>query len=189
MECASRRRRNSVPSRRRRTVGPIDAVIVSSPRKAVRRQHSPGQTRLPGTAPRGSATNIPEIRDAMRSQLRFRKVNVRHALACCALSPPSWIAQQTGGIARCRLDHYGWRAVTGTIIRTCPDNGGEGSKPVMVTTTTASDATVELTTMAGGTVLASLTVPGHPEQVVGVRRFVRRMVGDASPMADTAVLL
>jgi anti-sigma regulatory factor (Ser/Thr protein kinase) len=56
-------------------------------------------------------------------------------------------------------------------------------------TTAASDATVELAMMAGGTVLASLTVPGHPEQVAGVRRFVRRMVGDASPMADTAVLL
>ena len=56
-------------------------------------------------------------------------------------------------------------------------------------TTAASDATVELTTMAGGTVLASLTVPGHPEQVAEVRRLVRRVVGDASPMADTAVLL
>jgi anti-sigma regulatory factor (Ser/Thr protein kinase) len=57
------------------------------------------------------------------------------------------------------------------------------------TTTAASEATVELAMMAGGTVLASLTVPGHREQVAGVRRFVRRMVGDASPMAETAALL
>jgi anti-sigma regulatory factor (Ser/Thr protein kinase) len=56
-------------------------------------------------------------------------------------------------------------------------------------TTAASDATTELAMMAGATVLGSLTVPGHPEQVAGVRRFVRRMVGDASPMAETAVLL
>jgi anti-sigma regulatory factor (Ser/Thr protein kinase) len=56
-------------------------------------------------------------------------------------------------------------------------------------TTAASDATTELAMMAGATVLGSLTVPGHPEQVAEVRRLVRRVVGDASPMADTAVLL
>ena len=56
-------------------------------------------------------------------------------------------------------------------------------------TTAASDATAELAMMAGATVLASLTVPGRPEQVAEVRRFVRRTVGDASPMAETAMLL
>jgi anti-sigma regulatory factor (Ser/Thr protein kinase) len=56
-------------------------------------------------------------------------------------------------------------------------------------TTAASEATAELAMMAGATVLASLTVPGRPERVAEVRRFVRRVTGDASPMADTAVLL
>ena len=56
-------------------------------------------------------------------------------------------------------------------------------------TTAASDANTELAMMAGATVLASLTVPGRPERVAEVRRFVRRVVGDASPMVDTAVLL
>jgi anti-sigma regulatory factor (Ser/Thr protein kinase) len=55
--------------------------------------------------------------------------------------------------------------------------------------TAASEATAELAMMAGATVLGSLTVPGHPGQVAEVRRLVRRLVGDASPMADTAVLL
>jgi anti-sigma regulatory factor (Ser/Thr protein kinase) len=56
-------------------------------------------------------------------------------------------------------------------------------------TTATSDTTTELAMMAGATVLASLTVPGRPERVAEVRRFVRRVVGDASPMADTAMLL
>ena len=56
-------------------------------------------------------------------------------------------------------------------------------------TTAASDATTELAMMAGATVLASLTVPGRPERVAEVRRFVRRALGDASPLAETAVLL
>lgn len=56
-------------------------------------------------------------------------------------------------------------------------------------TAAASEATTELAMMAGATVLASLTVPGRPERVAEVRRFVRRVVGAASPMADTAVLL
>lgn len=56
-------------------------------------------------------------------------------------------------------------------------------------TSAASDGTTELAMMAGVTVLGCLTVPGHPERVAEVRRFVRRMVGDASPMAGTAVLL
>jgi anti-sigma regulatory factor (Ser/Thr protein kinase) len=56
-------------------------------------------------------------------------------------------------------------------------------------TTAASDATTELAMMAGATVLASLTVPGRPERVAEVRRLVRRALGDASPLAETAVLL
>lgn len=56
-------------------------------------------------------------------------------------------------------------------------------------TTAASEATAELAMMAGATVLASLTIPGRPEQVAEVRRFVRRLAGDAGPMAETAVLL
>ena len=56
-------------------------------------------------------------------------------------------------------------------------------------TTAASDATTELAMMAGATVLASLSVPGRPERVAEVRRFVRRALGDASPLAETAVLL
>lgn len=56
-------------------------------------------------------------------------------------------------------------------------------------TTAASDATTELAMMAGATVLASLTVPGRPERVADVRRLVRRALGDASPLAETAVLL
>ena len=56
-------------------------------------------------------------------------------------------------------------------------------------TTAASEATAELAMMAGATVLASLTVPGRPERVAEVRRFVRRVAGDGSPMAETAALL
>ena len=56
-------------------------------------------------------------------------------------------------------------------------------------TTAASDTTTELAMMAGATVLASLTVPGRPERVADVRRLVRRALGDASPLAETAVLL
>jgi anti-sigma regulatory factor (Ser/Thr protein kinase) len=56
-------------------------------------------------------------------------------------------------------------------------------------TTAASDASAELAMMAGATVLDSLTVPGRPERVTEVRQFVLRVVGDAGPMAETAVLL
>jgi anti-sigma regulatory factor (Ser/Thr protein kinase) len=59
----------------------------------------------------------------------------------------------------------------------------------MATMTAASEATAELAVMAGASVLASLTVPGRPDQVAEVRRFVRRVIGDASPAAETAVLL
>ncbi|MEP7025335.1 MAG: ATP-binding protein [Actinomycetota bacterium] len=43
--------------------------------------------------------------------------------------------------------------------------------------------------MAGAAVLASLTIPGHPERVSEARAFVRKVVGTGSPIADTAILL
>jgi anti-sigma regulatory factor (Ser/Thr protein kinase) len=56
-------------------------------------------------------------------------------------------------------------------------------------TTDASDATTDLATMAGAAVLASLTIPGRPDRVSEARAFVRKVIGEDSPMADTAVLL
>jgi anti-sigma regulatory factor (Ser/Thr protein kinase) len=56
-------------------------------------------------------------------------------------------------------------------------------------TTGASDATADLATMAGAAVLASLTIPGRPDQVSEARAFVRKVVGADNPVADTAVLL
>jgi anti-sigma regulatory factor (Ser/Thr protein kinase) len=56
-------------------------------------------------------------------------------------------------------------------------------------TTDASDATADLATMAGAAVLASLTIPGRPDQVSEARAFVRKVVGADNPVADTAVLL
>jgi serine/threonine-protein kinase RsbW len=56
-------------------------------------------------------------------------------------------------------------------------------------TTDASDATADLANMAGAAVLASLTIPGRPDQVSAARAFVRKVVGAASPVRDTAVLL
>jgi anti-sigma regulatory factor (Ser/Thr protein kinase) len=56
-------------------------------------------------------------------------------------------------------------------------------------TTDASDATADLATMAGAAVLASLTIPGRPDQVSAARAFVRKVVAAASPVRDAAVLL
>jgi anti-sigma regulatory factor (Ser/Thr protein kinase) len=53
----------------------------------------------------------------------------------------------------------------------------------------ASDTTADLATMAGAAVLASLTIPGRPDQVSEARAFVRKVVGAGSPVMDTAVLL
>jgi anti-sigma regulatory factor (Ser/Thr protein kinase) len=58
-----------------------------------------------------------------------------------------------------------------------------------IMTTGASDATADLATMAGATVLASLTIPGRPDRVSEARAFVRKAVGADNPVADTAVLL
>jgi anti-sigma regulatory factor (Ser/Thr protein kinase) len=56
-------------------------------------------------------------------------------------------------------------------------------------TTDASDATADLANMADAAVLASLTIPGRPDQVSAARAFVRKVVDAASPVRDTAVLL
>ena len=53
----------------------------------------------------------------------------------------------------------------------------------------ASDVTEELAMMAGASVLGSLTIPGRPEHVSEARAFVAKVLGDQSPIVDTAVLL
>jgi anti-sigma regulatory factor (Ser/Thr protein kinase) len=53
----------------------------------------------------------------------------------------------------------------------------------------ASDVTAELAMMAGAAVLGSLTIPGRPEHVSEARAFVAKVLGDQSPIVDTAVLL
>lgn len=52
-----------------------------------------------------------------------------------------------------------------------------------------SNVTEVLAAMAGAAVLGSLTIPGHPEHVAEARAFVTKVVGDASPSCDVAVLL
>jgi anti-sigma regulatory factor (Ser/Thr protein kinase) len=56
-------------------------------------------------------------------------------------------------------------------------------------TTDAGEAAADLATMAGAAVLASLTIPGHPERVSEARAFIAKVVGPGHPAADTAVLL
>jgi anti-sigma regulatory factor (Ser/Thr protein kinase) len=56
-------------------------------------------------------------------------------------------------------------------------------------TTNASDATADLATMAGASVLASLTIPGRGEHVSEARSFVSKAIGPENPAADTVVLL
>jgi anti-sigma regulatory factor (Ser/Thr protein kinase) len=60
-----------------------------------------------------------------------------------------------------------------------------------IMTSAARGATAELAMMAGASVLASLTLPGHPGQVAEARRFVRKATGTGRPaaVADTAELL
>jgi anti-sigma regulatory factor (Ser/Thr protein kinase) len=58
-----------------------------------------------------------------------------------------------------------------------------------VTVTRASDATEDLATMAGASVLGSLTIPGRPEHVCEARTFVAKALGELGSTTDTAVLL
>jgi anti-sigma regulatory factor (Ser/Thr protein kinase) len=52
-----------------------------------------------------------------------------------------------------------------------------------------SDATEDLATMAGATVLGSMTIPGRAEQVRAARTFVAKVLGELGDTTDTAVLL
>jgi anti-sigma regulatory factor (Ser/Thr protein kinase) len=56
-------------------------------------------------------------------------------------------------------------------------------------TTDASDATADLASMAGASLLASLTIRGRPEHVSDARSFVGKALGPENPAADVAVLL
>ena len=56
-------------------------------------------------------------------------------------------------------------------------------------TTDASDATADLASMAGASLLASLTIRGRPEHVSDARSFVSKALGPENPAADVAVLL
>lgn len=59
----------------------------------------------------------------------------------------------------------------------------------LMTTADASDAIADLATMAGASVLASLTIPGRAERVSEARSFVRKVIGAENPAADAAILL
>src|SRR5258707_15753133 len=84
IERASRRRLNSVPSRRRRTVGPIDAVI--RPPLLEGTLSGSGSGRSAGTAMRPLGPQYDNRKRVhMGSQLRFRLSDLYHALARHAL--------------------------------------------------------------------------------------------------------
>jgi len=53
----------------------------------------------------------------------------------------------------------------------------------------ASDSAEDLAIMARAAVIGSLTIPGRPEQVGEARAFITKVLGEAEPAADVAVLL
>jgi anti-sigma regulatory factor (Ser/Thr protein kinase) len=53
----------------------------------------------------------------------------------------------------------------------------------------ASDCAEDLAMMASAAVIGSITIPGRPDQVSAARTFVAKLLGDAEPATDVAVLL
>jgi anti-sigma regulatory factor (Ser/Thr protein kinase) len=53
----------------------------------------------------------------------------------------------------------------------------------------ASDSAEDLAMMARAAVIGSLTISGRPDQVGAARAFITKVLGEAEPAADVAVLL
>jgi len=53
----------------------------------------------------------------------------------------------------------------------------------------ASDHAEDLAMMASEAVIGSITIPGRPDQVRAARAFVSKVLGEAEPAAEAAVLL
>ena len=53
----------------------------------------------------------------------------------------------------------------------------------------ASDSAEDLAMMARAAVIGSLTIPGRPDQVAAARAFITKVLGEAEPATDVAVLL
>ena len=53
----------------------------------------------------------------------------------------------------------------------------------------ASDSAEDLAMMARAAVIGSLTIPGRPDQVSAARAFITKILGEAEPATDVAVLL
>src|SRR5580692_13182614 len=53
----------------------------------------------------------------------------------------------------------------------------------------ASDSAEDLAMMARAAVIGSLTIPGRPDQVAEARAFITKVLGEAEPATDVAVLL
>jgi anti-sigma regulatory factor (Ser/Thr protein kinase) len=53
----------------------------------------------------------------------------------------------------------------------------------------ASDSAEDLAMMARAAVIGSLTIPGRPDQVGAARAFIIKVLGEAEPATDVAVLL
>jgi serine/threonine-protein kinase RsbW len=60
---------------------------------------------------------------------------------------------------------------------------------VAATVMRSSDATEDLATMAGATVLGRLTIPGRPEYVCETRTFIAETLSRLAAITDTAALL
>lgn len=52
-----------------------------------------------------------------------------------------------------------------------------------------SDSAEDLAMMARAAVIGSLTIPGRPDQVCAARAFITKVLGEAEPATDVAVLL
>jgi anti-sigma regulatory factor (Ser/Thr protein kinase) len=53
----------------------------------------------------------------------------------------------------------------------------------------ASDSAEDLAMMARAAVIGSLTIPGRPDQVCAARAFITKVLGEAEPATEVAVLL
>jgi anti-sigma regulatory factor (Ser/Thr protein kinase) len=53
----------------------------------------------------------------------------------------------------------------------------------------ASHSAEDLAMMARAAVIGSLTIPGRPDQVCAAREFITKVLGEAEPATDVAVLL
>ena len=52
-----------------------------------------------------------------------------------------------------------------------------------------SDSAEDLAMMARAAVIGSLTIPGRPDQVAAARAFITKVLGEAEPATEVAVLL